>query len=180
MCDLAEKRLSEEFPETRVKAVHSKIQDFSDKITRKFDVAMSSLAYHHMPMDHKIRHFKSLGPQIDHFILFEMEANNETPDMNSPELITSLYQHYGRMVDYVFSHDAPIETAVRCVDCFLMTEAASFLIQPRGSRTDYHMLRTQWYKAFSEGLGNEFQLISDCNANTDEYLNIFTLHYARG
>ncbi|MCE1247569.1 MAG: class I SAM-dependent methyltransferase [Firmicutes bacterium] len=180
MCDMAKEKIAAEFPDIPINAVHSKIQDFSEIISRKYDVAMSSLAYHHMPMDDKIRHMKTLEPHIDHFLLFEIEANHETPEMDSPELITSIYQNYGRMVDYVFSHDAPVDIVVKCVDCFLMTEVASFLIQPRGVRTDYHMLRTQWYKVFSEGLGNNFKCICDCNANSDQYLNLFTLHYARG
>jgi hypothetical protein len=40
-------------------------------------------------------------------------------------------------MDFVFSHDAPVEVALACIDLFLMTEAVSLLTQPRGVRSDY-------------------------------------------
>ena len=63
---------------------------------------MSSLAYHHMPLEDKRVHLARLKPWIDHFLLFEMDANNDTPDLYSPELgafrLPVLWQDHGLRV----------------------------------------------------------------------------------
>lgn len=121
-----------------------------------------------------------LGKPISDFLKFELDANNDTPDLFSPELICSIYQSYGRLIDYVFAHDAPIKIAEQAVDNFLMTEDISFLTQPRGIRTDYHMLRGQWHEVLSDGLGKNFECYSDVTCYSDEYLDLFSLHYGKG
>jgi hypothetical protein len=132
-----------------------------------------------MPLEHKKIHLARLKPWIDHFLLFEMDANNDTPDIFSPELALSVYQSYGRIIDFVFAHDAPVEVVTDCVDSFLMTELISLLTQPRGEWTDYHMLRSQWNDLFQSSLGPEFSLRSDSSCYADEYLDLFTMHYGR-
>lgn len=132
-----------------------------------------------MPLEQKEAHLKKLKPRIDHFILFELDANNDTPELYSPELALSVYQSYGRMIDYVFAHDAPVDVALSCVDCFLMPEAVSLLSQPRGERTEYHMLRTQWIRLLENTLGPEFCCLGDTTCFGDEYMNLFTLHYGK-
>ena len=111
---------------------------------------MSSLAYHHMPMEDKRVHLARLKPWIDHFLLFEMDANNDTPDLLSPELALSVYQSYGRIMDFVYAHDAPVDVVTDCIDSFLMTEVVSILTQRRGARSDYHMLRGQWHESLQD------------------------------
>lgn len=179
MCKLAKETVLAAFPSVKINVIESRIQDFSSKITGKYDVAMSSLAYHHMPFETKQLHLEKLRPFIDHFVIFELDADNDTPELYSPEMALAVYQSYGRIIDFVFSHDAPIQTAQQCVDCFLMSEAVSFMIHKRGERTDYHMLRSQWQELFEKTLGNEFTLRCDSIAYTDEYLNLFTMHYGR-
>ncbi len=66
-----------------------------------------------------------------------------------------------------------------CIDSFLMTEIVSILTEPRGVRSDYHMLRSEWNALFCETLGPEFSLRSDSSCYADEYMQIFTLHYGR-
>lgn len=83
-------------------------------------------------------------------------------------------------MDFVFSYDAPVEVVISCIDSFLMTELVSLMSEPRGVRTDYHMLRSQWHDLFKKSLGSEFTLRSDCTCYADEYLGLFTLHYGRG
>lgn len=179
MIELATETISRDFDASLIKSHCSRIQDFSAKINGHYDIILSSLAYHHMPYEHKITHLEKMRGQLDHFIIFELDANNDTPDMNTPELACSIYQSYGRIIDYIFSHDAPVQVAENAVDYFLMTEAVSFLTQPRGVRTDYHMLRAQWHELFREGLGNEFQCRSEVTCHADEYLDLFALHYGR-
>ena len=120
-----------------------------------------------------------MKPWIDHFLLFELDANHDTPDLFSPELAFSLYQSYGRIIHNAFSDDTPLEVAVDSVDSFLMTELVSMLTEPRGVRTDYHMLRSQWHSLFQEVLCPEFSLRCDSSAYADEYVTLFTMHYGR-
>jgi len=179
MLENARRIVSNSFPGTQVTVVESRIEDFTSAISGHFDVAIASLSYHHMPWEQKVFHMKRLKNVMDNFVLFELDANNDTPDQNTPEMILSLHQSYGRMFDFVFEHDAPIELANKCVDNFLMSELVSFLIHPRGSRTDYHMLSEQWKRLFEISLGNEFSLLGDAICYSDEHFSFRMLHYGR-
>ena len=180
MIDLAKKTVSDAFPGIHISTENARIQDCSAKIDQHYDIAMSSLAYHHMPVEDKRVHLARLKPWIDHFILFEMDANNDTPERYSPALAFSVYQSYGRIMDFVYAHDAPVDVVTDCIDSFLMTEVVSILTQPRGIRTDYHMLRSQWNDLFCHGLGPEFTLRCDSACYADEYMTLFTMHYGKG
>jgi SAM-dependent methyltransferase len=179
MAALAEKTVRAAFPGVPISTENGRIQDCSGKIDRTIDIAMSSLAYHHMPVEDKRIHLARLKPRINHFILFEMDGNNDTPDLFSPALALSVYQSYGRIMDFVYSHDAPVDVVTDCIDSFLMTEVVSLLTLPRGERSDYHMLRSQWNELLTEVLGPEFSLRCDSACYADEYMALFTLHYGR-
>jgi hypothetical protein len=142
-------------------------------------MAISSFAYHHMPYENKLFNLRKLAPWINHFVLFELDSNNDLPELNSPELAPSLYQIYGRVIDWVFSHEAPVELAIAAVDKFLMAEVVSMLTLPRGRRTDYHALRWQWHDLFRHGLGPEFTCLCDTTTFAEDYLDLFTMHYGR-
>lgn len=177
MIDVAETTVGRVVNRPAIKAVTGKIEDLADKINRRYDIVISSLAYHHMPLEQKRVHLKSLKRWMDHFIIFEIDANNDLPEQFSPELALSVYQSYGRLINLVFMHDAPVELALSCVDAFLMTEEVSFLIQPRGVRNDYHMLKTQWHDLFEEILAPDFAGLCDSACYADEYIGLFTMHY---
>lgn len=179
MIELAEKNMKALFPKAQIRASTARIENVSDRIDGHYDVAMSSLAYHHLPFEKKIAHLRAMAPRFDHFAIFEIDANNDTPELGSPELACSVYQSYGRIINFVFSHDAPVDVALASVDCFLMTEAVSLLTQPRGARNDYHMLRGQWHDVMAQGLGKAFACGCDSVCHADEYVNIFTMHYGR-
>ncbi len=180
MISLGQKTVRKAFPDVHITTENARIQDCSATIDHHYDIAMSSLAYHHMPIEDKAVHLTRLKPWIDHFILFEMDANNDTPLLYSPDLAFSVYQSYGRIMDFVYAHDAPVDVVTDCIDSFLMTEVVSILTQPRGIRTDYHMLRSQWNDLFRTGLGPEFTLRCDSACYADEYMTLFTMHYGRG
>jgi SAM-dependent methyltransferase len=179
MIALAKKTVGSAFPFISITTENARIQDCSAGINHHYDIVFSSLAYHHMPLEDKRIHLARLKPWIDHFVLFEMDANNDTPDLYSPELAFSVYQSYGRMIAFVFAHDAPSDEVTDCVDSFLMTEVVSILTEPRGERTDYHMLRPQWHDLFNTELGPEFVLRSDSACYEDEHMALFTMHYGR-
>jgi SAM-dependent methyltransferase len=179
MLRLAEENVRRAFPASSIKTANCKMEELSDKIDDKYDIALSSLAYHHMPLEKKRIHLERLKPWIDHLVLFELSANHDIPEQHSPELALSVYQAYGRPIDLVFAHDAPVEVVLACVDRFLMTEAISFLTQPRGVRTDYHMLDSQWIELLDSTLGPDFTCLCDSSCHADEYMSLFTVHYGR-
>jgi SAM-dependent methyltransferase len=180
MINLAKKTVAESFPGTFVRTENCRVQDFSCRIDHRFDIALSSLAYHHMPAEDKKASISQLKPWINHFLLFELDANNDLPELFSPDLALSVYQSYGRVIDFVYAHDAPVDVVTDCVDSFLMTELVSVMTQARGVRTDYHMLRNQWNDLFYSQLGPEFTIRCDSTAYADEYAAFFTMHYGRG
>ena len=177
MLDVAEDTVGRVINRSAIRAVHGKIEDFAGKIDRRYDIVVSSLAYHHMPLEQKRAHLNTLKRWMDNFIIFEIDANNDLPEQFSPELALSVYQTYGRLINLVFMHDAPVELALSCVDAFLMTEEVSFLIQPRGLRNDYHMLKTQWHDLFEDVLAPDFACLCDSACYADEYTGLFTMHY---
>ena len=179
MADLALKTVRSGVPGADVVVRNYRIQNCSSSIDHPYDVAMSSLAYHHMPLEQKRVHLSRLKPWIDHLVLFEMDAHNDTPELHTPDLALSVYQSYSRIIDFIFTHDAPVDLAIDCVDSFMMAEIVSLLTKPRGERLDYHMLRGQWHALFREVLGSEFSCRCDSSAYADEYMTLFTLHYGR-
>ncbi|MDP2932826.1 MAG: class I SAM-dependent methyltransferase, partial [bacterium] len=89
MIDVAETTVGRVIKRAAIKAVTGKIEDLADKIDRRYDIVISSLAYHHMPLEQKRVHLKSLKRWMDHFIIFEIDANNDLPEQFSPELALS-------------------------------------------------------------------------------------------
>ncbi len=179
MIELAKDSVSAAFPDVLIKTENARIEDCSARINNRYDIALSSLAYHHMPVEEKYIHIRRIKPWIDHFLLFELDADHDTPEMYSPELAFSVYQSYGRIIDLVFAYDAPVSVVTDCVDLFWITEIISILTEPRGIRTDYHMLRNQWNELFKRTLCPEFSLRSDSTCYGDEYVTLFALHYGR-
>jgi len=179
MLKLAKENVTHAFPEAHITLSQARIEALTDKLESHFHIALASLAYHHMPYEIKLYHLKKLRDRIDCFILFELEANNDTPEMNTPELALSVYQSYGPLMDFVFAYDAPVELAISSIDRFLMSEAIYFFIEPRGKRTDYHMLRSQWHQVFLEGLGKEFTCLCDSTCYGDENIGLFTMIYGK-
>jgi SAM-dependent methyltransferase len=179
MLKLARENVEKAFPAAKVVTSNARIETLTETIDGHFDLALSSLAYHHMPFETKLFHLKKLNKHIDGFILFELDANNDTPDKHTPALALSVYQSYGALMDFVFAHDGSIEVAVSSIDKFLMSEAIYFFTHPRGKRTDYHMLRTQWYEVFSDGLGKDFSCMCDSTCFGDENMALFTMIFLK-
>ena len=179
MVELAVKTVGDVLPPSAVRGMNSSTQELCDSLSERYDVAVSSFAYHHMPYETKLFNLRKLAPWIDHFVLFELDSNNDLPELNSPELALSVYQIYGRVIDWVFSHEAPVELAIAAVDNFLMAEAVSMLTLPRGRRTDYHALRWQWHDLFRQGLGPDFTCLCDTTTLAEDFLDLFTMHYGR-
>ncbi|NMB79313.1 MAG: class I SAM-dependent methyltransferase [Methanomicrobiales archaeon] len=179
MAELAKKTIQDAFPGLRITTETCRIQDCSGSLDTRYDIALSSLAYHHMPAGDKRIHLARLKPWIDHFLLFEMDADIDLPEQYSPALALAVYQSYARIFDRIYAHDAPVEVVNECIDMFLMTEVISILTEPRGIRSDYHMLRDQWNDLFQKVLGPEFTRLCDASCYSDEYLTMIGIHYGR-
>ncbi len=176
MLELATATVSAAFPGVSVVPILGRFQDVSADLP-KSDVALAALSIHHMPREVRQVHLERLSARIRHLILFELNANHDTPELSSPELAVSVYQSYGTMVDEVFAHDASLELAQACVDHFLLVEAVSLLTEPRGVRTDYHMLRSQWKEQFTQALGPDFTCLCEFTDYASNGLELITLHY---
>ncbi len=179
MLRLAQRNVGMAFPGASIRAFNNRLEVVSNQVQSRYDVAISVLAYHHLPFESKLAHLRSLSKWVDHFIIFEPEGNHDTPELFSPDLAFSVYQMYGRGIEFILSQEAPEEVALSCVDMFMMTEAVSLLTKPRGIRTEYHMMRSQWHELFRRGLRTGFDCLGDFNCYSDEYLDIFALHYGR-
>ena len=179
MLDLAVKTVGLAFPGVTINSLRNRIQDIPGSLSGHYDVALSSLAYHHMPMEIKVETLRKLKDHFDHFIIFELDANHDTPELHSPELACSVFQCYGTIIDFIFSHDAPIDVVINSVDCFLLTEMLSLLTQPRGVRNDYHMLRHQWHQLFSEVLGGESVCLKDSTCFENDFMYLISIHYGK-
>ena len=58
-----------------------------------------------------------------------------------------------------------------------MSEVISFLTQPRGKRTDYHMLRSQWREVFETVPNETAMCLSETTCYSDPYVELFAMHY---
>ncbi len=178
MLDVAEGKLKQAFPDLAIEKRHGRIQEHAAKLPSNIDVTLMSLAYHHMPWDDKAAHLKELAEKTSHVLLMEMDGDNDTPQLGSPELAVSVYQSYGPLIDAIFAHDAPIAVTQGCVDNFVMAEVISLLTQPRGKRNDYHMRRGQWARIFSENL-NGHQSRGERTVLASEGCEFFASHWSR-
>jgi SAM-dependent methyltransferase len=177
MLELAERNVGEAFPGAEVTVLRSRLED-AGELPGACDLSIASSSVHHMTAEQKSVHLPVLAESVDHFLLSELEANHDYPEMGSPELAFSVYQVFGRGVQWVMEQQAPSEVQRACADTFLMTEAISILSQPRGERTEYHMLRDEWKQLLDEGL-ESFERVCEATCYADEYVEQFMLHYAR-
>ena len=177
MLALAFKNLSYLFPKTKIVTICNKVEDISDKLNSHYDIALNALSLHHLPFEKKSIHLKNLSKHIDNFLLFELNANHDTPELFSPELALSIYQSFGSAIKFVLSYGESKEIAQKSVDYFLMTEAVSLLTQERGNRSDYHMLKSQWHELFKKALPNGFVCLSDISCCSDQNSEFIFIHY---
>jgi SAM-dependent methyltransferase len=177
MLQAAARNVHEAFPRAEVRTLEARLED-AGALDELYDVAIASSSVHHMPAEDKSVHLAALSKSIDHFLLSELEANHDYPERFSPELTFSAYQIFGRGIQWVFAEEAPDDVRRACADTFLMTEAISILTEPRGRRTEYHMLRHQWRSLLEEALRG-FHCACESTCYADEYVEQFMMHYAR-
>jgi len=179
MLKVARDAVAKEFPGVKLSLMEAAIENVASKVEGHWDVMLNSLSYHHLTLEQKRVGLERLREHADHFVYCELDAAHDTPELHAPELSYSVYQSYGRLIDLTFAHDAPVELALAAVDNLLMTEAVSLLIEPRGKRNDYHMLKSEWQDLLDDVLGPSFACLCDSACHSDDYFSFFTLHYGR-
>lgn len=161
--------------------LHARVQDAAASLEGGFDLTLSALAYHHMPVEDKRRHLRELGEKTRQMIVFELDANNDRGEQGDPALAVSVYQTYGRLFDFVLTgSDDEARFKQACLDGFTVAETISFFVQPRAERTDFHMLRTEWHELFREAWSGRAACLYDASSYADEFTSLFTLHYGNG
>jgi hypothetical protein len=163
-----------------VEGVHARIEEACQRLPAGLDVAVSAFAFHHLPREAKLVAASRLARAVDHLVLMEVEGNHDLPELHAPELSVSLYQVYGGGAEFVLSAGAAPEASEVSVERFLFAEVVSMLTQPRGVRSEYHMLRGQWMGVLEEGLGAAFQLRADDTLHSDGRVEMFMLHLGKG
>lgn len=179
MLELAERNFKEAYPEARLVLVNDRLERVSDQISPGYDISIASSSVHHMPREDKVVHLGRLGRAVDHFLLLELEGNHDVPELHSPELTFSVFQIFGRGVEFVFAQDGPDDVRRASADLFLMTEAISILTEPRGRRSEYHMLRRQWRDLLDDIMGPALSCMCDSTCYSDPYVEQMFLHYGR-
>lgn len=179
MVAAAAERVGRAFPVAELTVVEDNLQVASDRLPERFDVAICALSVHHMPYEKKMLHIGAMAGQVDNLVVFELGANHDTPDMDSPELAFSVYQTFGQSLEYIFAQDAPGDVQRACADIFVMSETVSLLSEPRGVRTEYHMTRGQWHKLLGECCPTGMTCLGERTCFADDYCELFALHYGR-
>jgi SAM-dependent methyltransferase len=177
MLELASSNVRIAFPGVEVLEIEATLQEAQD-LGGHYDISIASSSVHHMPAEAKALHLARLGDAADHFLLSELEANHDYPELASPEIALSTYQVFGRGVQWIFEREAPVEVQRSCADAFLMKEAVSLLTEPRGARTEYHMLRREWQDVLGRAL-DEFECVCEMTCYADRYVEQFMMHYLR-
>jgi len=171
--------LSELFPDMKIQSHEVHIQDVSTRLSPDTDIVVTSLSCHHMPYLDKEILFRQIGEKTRHLLVFEIDANHDLPEKNSPELLVSIYQSYGRLITLLLNHPSPSGAGERCADYFLMAEVISLLTEERGVRRDYHMVKEQWMGLLANSLGSDFTLKCDTTCYADPWMGLFFLHYGK-
>jgi len=179
MLDAAAERVSEAFPGARITTVADTLQGCSEGLPGGYDVALCALSVHHMPRERKVEHIGRLASSVGHLLIFELGANHDLPEMLSPELVYSVYQTFGQSLEYIYAREAPEDVRRACADIFVMTEALSLLFEPRGKRTEYHMMRHQWHELLSGFDAPSVTCMGERTCYCDPYCEVFALHYVR-
>lgn len=171
--------ISEQFPGMKINSHKVLIQDVSTRLSQDTDIVIASLSCHHMPYLDKEILFHQIGEKTRHLLVFEIDADHDLPEKDSPELLVSIYQSYGRLITVLLNHPSLPGAGERCADYFLMAEVISLLTEERGIRRDYHMVKEQWNVLLAKSLGPEFTLKCDTTCYADPWMRLFFLHYGK-
>lgn len=130
--------------------VCGKIQEITDQQLETIDqhhpiwFVNASLSLHHMPSEIKVPTMKMIANRSRYCLISEANYNHDLPEKDTPELIYSVTESYGFVIQDVLNSAASPADKRLCVNNFLLTEAINILTRDRQDRVDYHALISEW------------------------------------
>jgi SAM-dependent methyltransferase len=111
----------------------------------------ASLSLHHLPREIKVPMMKILADRSTYCLISEAHYNHDLPEKDTPELVYSVTESYGFVIQDVLNSQASATDKKLCIDNFLLTEAINILKNDREDRGDYHALISEWEELAAQG-----------------------------
>jgi hypothetical protein len=111
----------------------------------------ASLSLHHMPKELKVSTMKKLADLAAHCLISESNYNHDCPEKDTPELIYSVTENYGFVIQDILKSPVSKIDKKLCINNFLLTEAINILKNEREHRGDYHALIPEWQEIAVQG-----------------------------
>jgi SAM-dependent methyltransferase len=111
----------------------------------------ASLSLHHMPREIKILTMKMLVDLSAYFLISDANYNHDCPGKDTPELIYSVTENYGFVMQDILKSSASKTKKKLCINNFLLTEAINIIKNEREHRGDYHALISEWQEIAKQG-----------------------------
>jgi hypothetical protein len=111
----------------------------------------ASLSLHHLPREIKSISMKMLAELSTCCLISEANNNHDVPEKDTPELIYSVTENYGFIIQDILSSSISKTDQKLCINNFILTEAINILRNDRQQRGDYHALISEWQEIAEEG-----------------------------
>ena len=111
----------------------------------------ASLSLHHMPSEIKLPTMDTIANLSTYCLISEAHYNHDLPEKDTPELICSVTENYGFVIQDVLDSAASETDKKLCINNFLLTEAINILKNDREHRGDYHALISEWAEIAEQG-----------------------------
>ena len=111
----------------------------------------ASLSLHHMPKEVKVPTMEMLTKFSTYCLISDTHYNHDPPDRDTPELVYSVSENYGFVIQDVLDSGASEIDKKLCINNFLLTEAINILKNDRADRGDYHTLIGEWQEIADRG-----------------------------
>lgn len=119
----------------------------------------ASLSLHHMPKEIKVPTMEMLADLSTHCLISEAHYNHDLPGKDTPELICSVTENYGLVIQDVLNSPASEIEKKLCINNFLLTEAINIIKNDREDRGDYHTSIAEWQEIAAQGKWNIIETI---------------------
>jgi hypothetical protein len=111
----------------------------------------ASLSLHHMPKEIKVPTMEMLARLSTYCLISDANYNHDLPEKDTPELVYSVTESYGFVIQDVLNSRASETGQKLCINDFLLTEAINILKNDRAERGDYHTLIGEWQEIADRG-----------------------------
>jgi hypothetical protein len=90
-----------------------------------------------MPSEIKVPTMKIIANRSKYCLISEANYNHDLPEKDTPELMYSVTESYGLIIQDVLNSTASQSDKKLCINNFLLTEAINILTKDRQDRVDY-------------------------------------------